>query len=184
MFTEFHLDRVALLAGESVTATWNTLNATHVVLSLPDGMAYEFDAPDTREFRFTVTSSGIVSATAHGEGPPSSLVREVAVFEPAGFAPVPMPDFTGAPVPTFGRPCPAPAIVARGRTVLDLAPLPPVPAPPRPAWASPPTGLTSVLPGRGPRRAQWAGHVRWLGPVPWWKGVRDWGTKLFRGAHQ
>ncbi|MGI5506211.1 hypothetical protein [Lentzea sp. CA-135723] len=187
MFTEFHLDRVALLAGESVTATWNTQNATHVVFSLPDGMVYEFDALGTREFRFVVTTSGAVTVTARGDGS-STLVREVVVFSPAEFVPVPMPDF--ARVPLFGRtdlPLVRPTglvPVARGRTVLDLAPLQPVTAPPRPAWATPPTGLTSVAPSRAARRAQWAGHTRWLRRVPWWIALRDWGTKSFRGASQ
>ncbi|WP_285640892.1 hypothetical protein [Lentzea sp. NBRC 102530] len=190
MFTEFHLDRVALLAGESVTARWNTIDTTHVVLSLPDGMIYEFDGAG--EFRFVVTTSGVVTATAHGRGLPASVYREVAVFEPAEVVPVPMPDLIGAPMPSFGRtgirfvqPTGlTPALVARGRSVLDLAPLAPAAVPPRPAWATPPTGLTSVVPARAPGRPRWSSHTRWLGRVPWWTSLRRWGTRLFRGAPQ
>ncbi|SDM15776.1 hypothetical protein SAMN04488074_117101 [Lentzea albidocapillata subsp. violacea] len=192
-FTEMQLDRVALLAGESVVARWKTENASDVVVSLPDGMVYEFDAArGPGEFRFVVTTSGAVTATAYGSGAPVTVVREVAVFEPPEFVPVPMPGLTDAPMPLFGRTGLrlvgatglAPALVARGRSVLDLAPLERATAPPRPGWATPPTGLTSVVPQRAPRRPRWAGHTRWLTPVPRWPVLRRLGTRLFRGVSQ
>jgi hypothetical protein len=192
-FTEMRLDRSALLAGESVAIRWQTQNAIDVVVSLPDGMYYEFDATSgAGEFRFVVTTSGAVTATAYGSGPPVTVIREVAVFEPAEVVPMPMPDLTGAPMPLFGRTGLrlvdsaglAPALVARGRSVLDLAPVARAAVPPRPGWATPPLGLTSVVPDRAPRRPRWAGHVRWLTPVRRWPVLRRLGTRLFRGAPQ
>jgi len=191
LFIGIELDRAAVLAGESVVVRWKTENASEVVLSLPDGMTYEFDArAGTGTFRFVVTTSGAVVATAYGWGPPITTLREVAVFELPQQVPVPMPDLTGAPSPTFGRAGfrlvdssgLAPALVSRGRSVLDLAPIDRAGAPPRPGWAAPPTGLMSVVPDRGPRRPRWAGHTRWLTPVPRWRVLRRLGNRLLRGA--
>lgn len=193
--TQFELDRVAVLAGEAVLLRWCVENAGTLVVTTPDGMVTELDARAGRGVhRVAVTGTGVVTGTAYGpRGATPTVTRAVAVFEPAGFDRVPLPDFTGTgvrmaprtPVPGVDRSGVAAALLARGPAGRPTVARAARPDHPRlHDWLTPPAALWGTAPVRPVTAARPPRHLaRLFAAGPEQPGpLRRLGDRLRRGV--
>lgn len=194
VITQFELDRVAVLAAETVVLTWRTENAVTLVATAPDGMVVEFDARSGHgTFRISVTRTGAVTGVAHGpRGATPTVTLAVAVFEIPATADVPIPAITGVrvpmaartPVPAVDRSGLAAALVARGPAVRPIT-VRPVERPVRRTWLATPPGLGVITPVRPVTTSRPPRHLARLFAAPPQGGLlRRLGVRMSRGDHR
>lgn len=194
VITLFELDRVAVLAGETVVLSWRAEHATTLVVTTPDGMSVDLDARRGHgTFRISVPHTGAVTGTAHGpRGATPTVTRAVAVFELPETVDVPIPDVTGVHVPMAAR-TPVPAVDRSGIAAALIAagpPVRPITVAPverfdRRTWLAPPPGLGVITPVRPVTTSRAPRHLaRLFEPPPQGGLVRRLGARLRREDHR